>query len=196
MRTRFEDLEGGMWLDEALEAFVDGCNVPNKTLWITESWAQPLFARLRASVLGPISDEFAEALRQVVRRQHRLEDLVDWVELASPRPSFEDYARRCRDARDAAKADELREFVAGHASPPPARPGSQVGSDLASRWAPTLWLLEASLAGEFAPPWCPSCAVPGVKKPWTPAPGHQSALRGGHIVTCPMCQALLDVLAG
>lgn len=185
-RTRFEDLEGGMWLEEALEAFVAGCNVPNRTLWITDSWAGPLFERLRHSVRGPIGDDLAQAMRQVVRKEHRLEDLVAWAETSDPKVPFGVFARNREDARDSADFEAMRRFLAGRADE--ARDVSY------SRWLPSLWLLDAAMAQPSAPTRCPTCDAAGVRQPWTPAPGNESGLRGGVIVTCPSCDALLDIL--
>jgi hypothetical protein len=185
-RARFEDLEGGMWLEEAIEAFVAGCNIPNRTLWITEGWAGPLFERLRERVRGPIGDDLADALRQVVRKEHRLEDLVAWVETPDPKPPFRVFARSRDDARDAAEFESLRRFLAGHAD--------QAREVTYSRWLPSLWLLDATLTRPPATPACPRCEVPGVQEPWAPAPGSASGLQAGVIVACPSCRALLDIL--
>jgi hypothetical protein len=187
-QTRFDDLEGGMRIDEALAAFVDGCNVPYQTLWITDSWSQPLFERLRASVRGPISDELADALRRVVQRQYRLEDLVDWAERPEPKPPFTRFAEERRGAREMAEADAIHEFLAGHVTDlggdPPLAPGHL------DRWS-----LHASLHATLASTMCPGCGVPGVKREWKAAPHNESGLAGGVTVVCPCCQALLDVIA-
>jgi hypothetical protein len=187
-QTRFDDLEGGMWIDEALAAFVDGCNVPYQTLWITDSWSHPLFDRLRASVRGPVSDELAESLRQVVSKRYKLEDLVDWVELPAPKPSFAGFAKDRQDARDVAEADAIHDFLAGHADLPgdawSARPAS-----------PDRWSLHASLHANLASTMCPACGVPGVRHDWKAAPHNESGLSGGVVIVCPCCQALLDVVA-
>jgi len=188
LRARFGDLEGGMWLEEALEAFVDGCNVPYETLWLTESWAAPLFARLRAQVRGPVSDELAEALRQVVRKEHRLEDLVAWVEQPEPRAGWAGFAKRCVDAREVAEAVAMRDFLAGQ--------GVNAAPDTSAwRRLPGWWSFEASHAVDFSPTRCPACGLPGVQQKWAAAPRNESGLVGGRIVTCPCCEALLDVIA-
>jgi hypothetical protein len=178
-----------MWIDEALAAFVDGCNVPYETLWITDSWSRPLFERLRARIQGPISDEVADALRRVVRKEHKLEDLVDWVEAPEPKPCFADFARHRTDAREVAEADDIRRFLAGHgAGLDAARP---ISLPFAHRWA-----LHASPHADLASTMCPACGLPGVKHAWTAAPRNESGLTSGVIVICPCCQALLDVVAG
>ena len=187
-QTRFDDLEGGMWIDEALAAFVDGCNVPYETLWITDSWSHPLFERLRASVRGPISDELAEALRQVVSKRHKLEDLVDWVELAVPKPSFAQFAKDRRDAREVADADVIHRFLAGHGTGLEAFPQHAF-------WYGHRWSLHTGLRADLASTMCPACGVPGVNHEWKAAPHNASGLTGGVIVICPCCEALLDVLA-
>lgn len=187
-QTRFDDLEGGMWIDEALAAFVDGCNVPYRTLWITDSWSRPLFDRLRKRVLGPVSDELADALRRVVRKQHRLQDLVEWVESPDPKPSFTQFAKGRQDARDVAEAEAIHDFLAGHA-------GALGGEAPAALAAPHRWSLHASLHAHLAPTMCQGCGVPGVRHEWKAAPHNESGLTGGVIVVCPCCQALLDVIA-
>ncbi len=185
-RARFDDLEGGMGLEEALDAFVSGCNVPNRTLWITEGWAGPLFERLRGSIRGPIGDDLAEALRQVVRKEHRLEDLVAWAETPDPKLPFRVFARGREDARDTDDLEAMRRFLAGRAG--------EAREVTYSRWLPSLWLLDAAMAEPAAPTRCPACDVPGVKQPWTAAPRSESGLRGGVVVTCPGCRALLDII--
>jgi len=186
--TRFGDLEGGMWIDEALAAFVDGCNVPYQTLWITDSWSRPLFDRLRARLRGPISDELAEALRQVVCKQQKLEDLVEWVELPDPKRPFGDFAKARKDACEVAEADAIHRFLAGQGTEPDVAP--PLALPFAHRWS-----LHASPHADLASTMCPACGVPGVKHDWKAAPRNESGLTGGVIVTCPCCQALLDVIA-
>lgn len=186
LRARFRDLEGGMWLEEALEAFVDGCNVPYQTLWLTESWAAPLFARLRARVRGPVSDDLAVALRQVACKEHRLEDLVAWVEQPEPRAGWAEFAKRCNDAREVAEAVAMRDFLAGQG----VNGAPEIGWRL-----PGWWSFEASRAVDCSPTLCPTCGLPGVQRKWTAAPRNESGLTGGRIVTCPCCQELLDVIA-
>jgi hypothetical protein len=187
-QTRFDDLEGGMWIDEALAAFVDGCNVPYQTLWITDSWSRPLFDRLRARVRGPISDEVAEALRHVVRKEHKLEDLVDWVELPDPKRSFVEFAKERKDARELAEADAIHRFLAGQGASADTAP--PLALSFAHRWS-----LHAGLHASLASTMCPGCGVPGVKHDWRAAPRNESGIAGGVIVICPCCQALLDVIA-
>lgn len=187
-KTRFDDLEGGMWIDEALAAFVDGCNVPYETLWITDSWSRPLFERLRARILGPISDEVADALRRVVRKEHKLEDLIDWVERPDPKVPFAQFAKERSDARELAEAEAVRGFLAGQGD------GREAARPLSLPFAHR-WSLHASPHADLAPTMCPACALPGVKHAWKAAPRNQSGLTGGIIVICPCCQALLDVIA-
>ena len=48
MAPTLDDLFPGVSVEQALAAFRDGCNHGPDRLWITESWIEPRFAKLRA----------------------------------------------------------------------------------------------------------------------------------------------------
>jgi len=68
-----------MSIKEAIELFLACCNTRD-TLFITPSWIEPRKRRLQKVLSDPITDTQASALREVVLRQQKLDDVIGWLE--------------------------------------------------------------------------------------------------------------------
>jgi DNA-directed RNA polymerase specialized sigma24 family protein len=74
-----ERLIEGMSMKEALELFLACCNTRG-TLFITPSWIEPRKQRLQKVLSDPITETQASALRDVVLKHQKLDDVIGWLE--------------------------------------------------------------------------------------------------------------------
>lgn len=81
MASNFDDdLHQGSSIDAALNAFREGCNKGPDRLFVTESWVEPRFSKLRHLLSEPITTEEARVLREAVLKRYRLDDVIEWLE--------------------------------------------------------------------------------------------------------------------
>jgi serine/threonine protein kinase len=75
----FEELSEGLSIEEALEAFMDGCNKNRDRLFAPRSWVNPRLSDLRKLLSDPITAEQAAALREAALKKRNLDTVIDWL---------------------------------------------------------------------------------------------------------------------
>ncbi len=78
LKYNLDLLCGGISVERALEIFLSSCN-KRDTVFITEQWIGPRLARLRQLLADPISKEEAQAMRDTVMKNGRLDDMIEWL---------------------------------------------------------------------------------------------------------------------
>ncbi|MGH9765336.1 MAG: hypothetical protein ACREAC_31260, partial [Blastocatellia bacterium] len=91
---KFDDLEQGISPEEAIEAFLDGCN-RRDTLFAPETWRQPYVAALKRFLSNPITQDQAAALRSAALKETKLDAVISWLK-SSPELPWEKYLKRPR----------------------------------------------------------------------------------------------------
>jgi hypothetical protein len=75
---KFEDLQEGLGIHEAIEAFLDGCN-RRDTLFAPEGWRKPYVEAFRKLLSQPITKDQSIALRSAVLKYHHLDSVIRWL---------------------------------------------------------------------------------------------------------------------
>ncbi|HXT69645.1 MAG TPA: serine/threonine-protein kinase [Vicinamibacterales bacterium] len=144
----FDQLRGGLGVEQVIAAFFDGCNKGPDRLFVTESWMASRLPVMRDRLSSPVTSEEGELLREVVLKHIDLDRYLDWLKL-DPRTTWGDYQllleaqHRAAEAEDVlrreaeerqAKHDE-REFVAVSLAPLRLVSGHDVLDACCSAWA-------------------------------------------------------------
>lgn len=79
MPKTFEQLAAGLSPDEAVEAFLDGCNKPDRVNLSSHRLAHTI-PSLRRALPDPITAEIAEALVAAANRRLTLERVISWLD--------------------------------------------------------------------------------------------------------------------
>ena len=75
----FDDLRAGLSVEQAVEAFLDGCNKGPDRLWISESWVRRRIERLIRLARSPLTEEHAAKLRDAALKREGLDYVIDWM---------------------------------------------------------------------------------------------------------------------
>src|SRR5437667_9293199 len=78
VKYNLDRLSEGLTVERALELFLSACN-KRDTLFITDQWIGPRLERLRQLLNNPLTAEEAEAMRDAVVKNGRLDDLIEWL---------------------------------------------------------------------------------------------------------------------